>query len=66
MRKKWYLCIVEESDEEPDWSRVPEDKRDRVRSRWRESNVDSDVFRLWGPQIPFFDNQYDVEVLCPV
>lgn len=69
---RWYLCdITEDADDgssaEPDWSRVPEEKRETVRARWvasRCTRVTSRV-NLWGPQIAFFQRQpgYRVEVI---
>jgi hypothetical protein len=65
----WYLCELTEKVEsetpEPDWSRVPESKRELVRERWKASQiheVTSKVY-LWGPQIPFFARQYTVRPL---
>lgn len=58
---RWYLCDLAdgfERPEEPDWSRVPEAKREMVRERWNASQV-APVVRtyLWGPQIEWFARQ---------
>jgi hypothetical protein len=67
---RWYLCELGDTSigvEEPDWSRVPEPKRETVRARWLAANAQRRVERvhLWGPQIPFFARQpyYDVRVV---
>lgn len=70
--ERWYLCQLEDSavDEvvEPDWSKVPEFKREVVRAKWLEAHKPqpylNEVF-LWGPQIDFFARQpyYKVIVL---
>lgn len=52
---RWYLCEVREVEEEdiPDFSRVPDDKRQMVEARWRERLAAQKPERwlLWGPQI---------------
>lgn len=61
---RWYDCEITEeiSDEvpEPDWSKVPEQRRALVRQRWELSRLKIVVtkVKLWGPQIPFFRRQY--------
>jgi hypothetical protein len=69
----WYWCILEDSSAvearaEPDWSRVPEIKREMIREKWLKMNEPkpySERVKLWGPQIPFFMKQpyYTVQVL---
>lgn len=65
---RWVLCELMEvvcEDEEPDWSRVPESKRELVRSRWQAGHakaVTSQVY-LWWDQIEFFSRQYRVRIL---
>lgn len=59
---RWYWCTVEDAFgtmTEPDWSRVPEDKRAAVQAKWRASNAPVDVGRwqLWGPQLPWYQMQ---------
>jgi hypothetical protein len=69
----WYECEVEDgfSDEvEPDWSRVPEAKRDTVRDKWRAAHVKTETGRwlLWGPQLPWYQRQkpYRITILRAV
>lgn len=43
----------------PDWSRIPEAKREMVRVRWQEAHTivtPPTPLYLWGPQIPFFQS----------
>lgn len=70
--ERWYSCVIheeiaDESKSEPDWSRVPESKREAVRARWEASRKTMVVTRvnLWGPQIPFFQRQYPHVVESP-
>lgn len=59
---RWYWCDLTDGYEldelvEPDWSRVPEDRRERVRENWRrgqEKMLQPQRVQLWGPQIPFY------------
>lgn len=70
---RWYLCdIVDrfelESLQEPDWSRVPEAKRERVRASYekaRDEKLKPSRWLMWGPQIPWYGSQaqYDVVVV---
>jgi hypothetical protein len=66
---RWYLCDLQDSsitDEEPDWSKVPADKRERVRRAWlAKQKPYAERVDLWGPQIPFFEKMpyYRVFVL---
>ena len=57
---RWYPCyITDEQDrpEEPDWDKVPEERREMVRQRWAEQAAPKPrFFKLWGPQIPFYRN----------
>jgi hypothetical protein len=55
---RWYRCTVTDSRvdaEEPDWSKVPEAKRDAVRDKWRAAHLkeETTTWWLWGPQIAF-------------
>lgn len=60
----WYWCdITEPRGDEPDWSRVPEERREVVRQRWLATNVETRRWKLWGPQIGFFAAQYAVSVI---
>ena len=67
---RWYLCSLQDTSvtavEEPDWSRVPEAKREQVRNTWlaKQKPVTEKVY-LWGPQIEFFQSldYYRVQVL---
>lgn len=64
----WYLVRITETDPdevEPDWSRVPEERRDLVRDRWHASRQKiTRTWRLWGPQIPRYRTMgYDLEVI---
>lgn len=70
LKNCWYLCeleenIVAEDAVEPDWSRVPEAKREMVKARWVESNTTKTVTRtnMWGPQIAWFMRFYRITVL---
>jgi len=66
LEDKWYWCTIEEIDEDavaPDWDRVPEEKREAIRARWEAKNTVKDSFRLWGPQISFFQKFYKVVVI---
>lgn len=67
-----YLCeIVDAYDDEttePDWSRVPEFKREQVRQRWQQGQMEKlkpERWHLFGPQIPFYQKQskYRVTVI---
>jgi hypothetical protein len=46
---------------EPDWSRVPQFKRDEVRARWierhaiRHEGKEDDLWWVWGPQIALYE-----------
>lgn len=54
---RWYWCRITEADpehEEPDWDRVPEEKRALVRQRWQERGLVTKRWKLWGPQIPYY------------
>jgi hypothetical protein len=69
----WYRCEITDGyvDDklEPDWSRVPIHKRERVRENWRKSQEPKpEIWNLWGPQIPFYESQpkYKVRVLGPL
>jgi hypothetical protein len=69
----WYWCQLEDASEaagipEPDWSRIPEAKREMVREKWLLANAPKPLterVQLWGPQIPFFAAQpyYKVTIL---
>jgi hypothetical protein len=69
----WYWCdIVDrfllEELAEPDWGKVPEAKREQVRTRWeasREEKLKPTRTKLWGPQIEWYSRQpqYDVTVI---
>jgi hypothetical protein len=66
---RWYWCEITErvlsgKQAEPDWERVPAEKREWVRARWVAANsheVTRD-WKLWGPQIPFYQRQGDMRV----
>ncbi len=60
----WYWCSITEADDtmEPDWDRIPADRRELVRSRWKPKTV-TKSWLLWGPQIPFFQRHYEVQVI---
>lgn len=55
---RWYWVDVwdVEPSEEPDFSRVPEARRDEVVARWRERQMKRRPkrCRMWGPQIPMY------------
>lgn len=64
----WYLCKVEDSfiEDEPDFSKVPEAKREMVRRNWlAKQEAVVETVNLWGPQIAFFKRQpyYKITVL---
>jgi hypothetical protein len=64
----WYECDVSDPpDEEPDWSRVPTDKRETVRTRWLRANRQpARRCLMWGPQIEFFRAQgSEITVIGP-
>lgn len=71
-RECWYWCDLldlEAVPEEPDWSRVPEERREAVRTGWqRRSQPKPQRVKLWGPQIPIYQSRpyYRVEVIGPV
>lgn len=75
MTEAWYWCdIVDrfllEELAEPDWSRVPEAKRDRVRANLEAAKAEKlkpTRTKLWGPQIGWYQRQpqYDVTVVGP-
>lgn len=69
---RWYRCRVtstwaDEAKPEPDWSRVPEAKRDVVRAKWEASRMQTEdgEWLLWGPQIAWYNRRpnYRVTVL---
>lgn len=65
--QRWYLCKLTDRSElvEPDWSRVPEARRESVRSAWLDKQLPkAEPVHLWGPQIAFFASlpYYRVEV----
>lgn len=68
---RWYLCGVvdaEERPEEPDWSKVPEDRRAMVRGNWLSVQKSvAKVWKMWGPQIEWYNRQpgYQVTVIGP-
>jgi len=63
--ERWYWCEVTEADEPPDFSLVPEDRRDMVRHRWELANEPTPRrWKMWGPQIPWYlRNGYDLRVM---
>lgn len=66
--ERWYLCRVEDSsvDDEPDFSKIPEAKREMVRKNWlAKQKPVFETVNLWGPQISFFQEQpyYKITVL---
>lgn len=56
--ERWYWCLITDDDErprEPDWSKVPEAKREVVRVRWfSKAAPPIRRFKLWGPRIPMY------------
>lgn len=54
----WVLCaLVDLRDERtpPDFSKVPPERRELVRRRWRESfSPPTEVWKLWESQIPHY------------
>ena len=64
MADRWVWCVVRSTPEvEPDWTRVPEAKRETVRARWRAANETAERWQLWEPQIPMYRRLgYGVEV----
>jgi hypothetical protein len=67
--ERWYWCdVVDDAErpEEPDWSRVPEDRRETVRARWVESAKPAPKrWKMWGPQVAWYSRQpgYHVNVI---
>lgn len=59
--ERWYWCsVTDEADrpDEPDWSKVPEGRRETVRARWLESAKPTPKrWKLWGPQIAWYQRQ---------
>lgn len=66
----WYWCDVVDryEREEPDWSKVPEFKREAVRQRWLAGAEEPMRCQMWGPQIGWYQRQpnYTVSVVGPV
>ena len=67
---RWYWCnLVDgyEAENEPDWSKVPEDRRERVRTAWQNKTATAQRVKLWGPQIAWYQRQpkYAVSVRGP-
>ncbi len=63
---RWYRCEITEIDpdaKEPEWDKVPEERRALVRHRWKARVTITKEWKLWGPQIEFFMRQYEVKVL---
>lgn len=55
--ERWYLCELTLLEvEEPDWSKIPEARREMVRAQWiaRQAIAPQRV-KLWGPQIHIFE-----------
>jgi hypothetical protein len=71
LQERWYWCeVVDDADrpEEPDWSRVPEERREIVRERWGQQTTPEPVrWKMWGPQIAGYRRQpgYHVTVVGP-
>lgn len=67
---RWYWCdLAEVPDEQPDFSKVPEDRREIVRERWLNSTLAAaQRCQLWGPQIETISRHpaYEVTVIEPV
>jgi hypothetical protein len=59
----WYICeFTEDLREEPDWTKVPEERREMVRSRWDAYEPPMELWKLWGPQIPSYKRLKNVVV----
>lgn len=60
---RWYWCEISEAPhDEPDWSKIPEEKREMVRERWEKANRITARWKLWGPQIPLYQRTPGMEV----
>lgn len=54
-REEWYYCdVTEVTEEAPDFSRVPADRRKLIRERWEQSHAKTTRWKMWGPQIETF------------
>ena len=59
----WYWCeITEDEREEPDWSKVPEERRAMVKERWDAVEPTTKRWKLWGPQIPLYQRTEGMQV----
>lgn len=59
LEARWYWGEFTEWDEdaaEPDWSRVPEEKREIVRRIWQERVAEVSRWKVWGPQVEMYQS----------
>ena len=59
---------IEDVPDEPDWEKIPPERREIVRANWHErSKPEPRRWKLWGPQIETYANGrgFEVEVLGP-
>jgi hypothetical protein len=68
---RWVWCEVTddaERPEEPDWSKVPEERRETVRARWLASSAPAPrQWLMWEPQVAWYNRQpgYRVVIIGP-
>jgi len=57
MPEAWFWCDIVDTEDrvEPDWSKVPEDRRALIRQRWEANTTPAPKrWKLWGPQIHMY------------
>lgn len=59
----WVKCLITEvPEDEPDWEKVPSERRELVRERWMNKNREVGEWLLWDAQIPFYRRMRGIEV----